>query len=432
MTTEALIGLIGFLVLLVLIFLRVWVGLGMIIVGFVGMIILKGFGFTQNILGNDAFTQATGYAMTCMPMFTIMGTVISHTGLGAKLYRWAKALVGHITGGLGMATVCACALFAAICGNSQITALTLGRISFPEMKKAGYSDSIAAGGIAAGGGIGVMIPPSLGFMIYGIITEQSIGRLFMCGLIPGIVLTVLYCSVYYIVGKTHPDTVPVSEKATRKELIDSTKEVWPVILLMVIMLGGIYGGIFTATEAGAVGAVCSIIIAKFTTKGAMTKKVFYDAMLDGSRTCGMVMILLIGAKIFLRFITVSGLATIACGAILSMNVSKYVIIAAIFVLYLLLGSMFDIMSAILLTVPFLFPVITQLGFDPLWFGVFVVGMMEMGDITPPVGLSTFIVAEAFHLPTKTVFKGIAPFIVCQFVFMVLITVCPQICLLLVK
>lgn len=328
--------------------------------------------------------------------------------------------------------MCACALFAAICGNSQITALTLGRIAFPEMKKAGYSDSISAGGIAAGGGIGVMIPPSLGFMIYGIITEQSIGRLFMCGLIPGIVLTLLYCTVYFITGKRHPEMVPVSERASRKELLDATKDVWPIMLVMAIMLGGIYGGFFTATEAGAVGALCSIIIAKFTTNGAMTKKVFYGAMLDGTRTCGMVMILLIGAKVFLRFITLSGLATIACDAILALNVSRYVIIAMVFLLYLLLGSMFDIMSAILLTVPFLYPVLTQLGFDPLWFGVFVVGMMEMGDITPPVGLSTFIVAEAFNLPTKTVFKGIAPFIVCQFIFMLLITVFPQICLLLVK
>jgi C4-dicarboxylate transporter DctM subunit len=430
MTYEAWIGVIGFAILLTLIFLRVWVGFSLMIVGIAGIIFLRGFGYVGGMIANDPFTTSTGYTMTCLPMFTVMGTIISHTGLGAKLYRWARALIGHVRGGLGMATVFACALFAAICGNSQITALTLGRIAYPEMRKAGYGEGIAAGGIAAAGGIGVMIPPSVGFILYGLLTEQSIGRLFMCGLIPGIALTLLYCSVYFIVGCRRKDLVPTSAKADRKELIESTKEVWPVILLMVILLGGIYGGIFTATEAGAIGVVASIIIAFASSRGSVNRQLLYDAFVDGLMSTGMVMILLVGAKIFLRFISLTQLTAILGAWITGLNVSRYVILAIVFVVYLILGSCFDILSAVLLTVPFLYPIMTSLGFDPLWFGVFVVGMMEMGDITPPIGLSGFVIAEAFKLPTKTVFGGVAPFILCQFIFMVLICIFPQIALLL--
>lgn len=431
MTPEAWIGVIGFIILLLLIFMRVWVGFSLIIVGIVGICFMKGLGYAGSLISNDPFTTSTQYSMICLPLFTVMGTIISHTGLGSKLYRWARALIGHITGGLGIATVGACALFAAICGNSQVTALTLGRIAYPEMKKAGYRDSIAVGGIAAGGGIGVMIPPSIGFMLYGLLTEQSIGRLFMCGLIPGIILMLMYSMVYVVVGKIHPDWVPTTERASKRELIDSTKEVWPVLLLMVILLGGIYGGVFTANEAGAIGVVFSLIIAAFASRGSVNKKLVYEAFLDGIISTGMVMVLLIGAKVFLRFISLTNVTNLLGEWIMGLDVSRYVILAIVFVMYLALGSMFDILSAILLTVPFLYPIMTGLGFDPLWFGVFVVGMMEMGDITPPIGLSGFVVAEAFKLPTKTVFGGIAPFIVCQFVFMLLICIFPGICLMLV-
>ena len=201
-------------------------------------------------------------------------------------------------------------------------------------------------------------------------------------------------------------------------------------LLMVVLLGGIYGGIFTATEAGAIGVVASIIIAFASSHGSVNRQLLYDAFVDGLMSTGMVMILLVGAKIFLRFISLTQLTAILGAWITGLNVSRYVILAIVFVVYLILGSCFDILSAVLLTVPFLYPIMTSLGFDPLWFGVFVVGMMEMGDITPPIGLSGFVIAEAFKLPTKTVFGGVAPFILCQFVFMVLICVFPQIALLL--
>ena len=431
MTNTVYLGIIGFAILLVLIFLRIWVGFALIIVGIAGMCVMKGLGYAGNVVGNDPFTTATAYSMTVMPLFTVMGTIISHTGLGTKLYRWARAMLGHVKGGLGIATVCACGLFAAICGNSQVTAVTLGQTAFPEMKKAGYDEKLAAGGIAAGGGIGIMIPPSVGFMLYGLLTEQSIGKLFMCGLIPGILLTAMYSAVYAIVAHVKPEMAPTSTKADRKERIESTKDVWAVILLMVILLGGIYLGIFTATEAGAIGVVASILIAQFTTKGGIKRRVLYQAFLDGVITSGMIMMIMVGAKIFLRFMSLTGLTTALGNWIANLQTSRYVILAIVFVMYLVLGSVFDIFSAILLTVPLLYPVMTQLGFDPLWFGVFIVGMMEMGDITPPIGLSGFIISEAFKIPTSTVFRGVVPFILCQFVFMILLCIFPKICLLLV-
>ena len=428
MTTAMWIGVIGFLVLLILIFLRVWIGFAMILVGFVGIAILRGVGIAGGVLGSEPFTQATNYTLTCMPMFCVMGTVICESGMGEKLYRWAKSLIGHIRGGLGMATVCACGVFAAICGNSQITAMTLGTVAYPEMKKAGYSDAISVGGIGAGGGIGIMIPPSVGFIVYGMLTEQSIGKLFMCGLIPGILQVVLYCFVFFLVATIKPSAAPRTEKHTWRERLDTTKDVWSIVVLMVLMLGGIYGGFFTATEAGAIGAIGSIIIALLTR--SLTKDTLYRAVVDGARMSATVLILLVGAKVFLRFITMTNLTTYLTQIIVGLDVSRWVILFCVFLLYLVLGCVFDIMAGIMLTVPFLYPIMTALGFNPLWFGVFVVAMMELGEITPPIGLTCFVLSDTCKVPVGTVFKGVLPFIAAALVFVFIISIFPQITLLL--
>ena len=424
MTPEIWIAIAGFAVLLVLVFLRVWIGMALIIVGFIGLWILKDFSFAGNILSNEPFTQATRYTLTCMPLFSLMGAVIKNSGMGSGLYTWARSLIGHIRGGLGMATVIACGIFAAICGNSQITAMTIGKISYPEMRKAGYSDTVAVGGIGAGGGIGIMIPPSVGFVVFGIITEQSIGKLFMAGMIPGILQVILFCVVYYIISRVSPKSAPASPKSTWSERIKTTGGVIPVVLLMILMLGGIYGGFFTATEAGAMGATGSIIIALAQKK--LTKKTLYLALVDGARMTATVMILLIGANVFLRFITVSNLTTLVTQFVTGLNVSRYVILLFVVLLYLVLGSVFDIMAGILLTVPFLYPIMTGLGFDPIWFGVFVVAMMEMGEITPPIGLTCFVLSDSCEVPVHRVFKGVLPFIAASFVFIFIICAFPQI------
>ena len=429
MTTSMWIGVIGFIILILLIFSRIWIGFAMIGVGFIGLFALKGFGFATGVLGSEPFTQATAYELICMPTFCIMGSVIVDCGMSDKLYNAAKAFIGHIRGGLGMATVSACGVFAAICGNSQITAMTLGKVAFPEMVKHGYDESIAAGGIAAGGGIGIMIPPSVGFILYGMLTEQSIGKLFICGLIPGILQVVMFCAVFYIIARVRPEKAPRSEKTTMKQKLNSLKGVWSTLILIIIMLGGIYGGFYTATEAGAIGAIGSIVIA-FATKSITWKRLWIDVV-EGARMSAAVLILLIGAKVFLRFITASGLATYLTNFIIGLDVSKYVILFFVFILYLILGAVFDIMAGLMLTIPFLFPIMTTIGFDPFWFGVFVVAMMELGEITPPIGLTIFILSDAVKLPVAKVYKGVVPFICASFLFILILCVFPKIALLLI-
>lgn len=428
MTTNMLIGILGFVVLLALIFYRVWIGFALIAVGFIGITLIKDISYAGSMVVNEPFTQAINYNLTCMPLFCVMGAVICESGMGSQLYRCARAFLGHLRGGLGIATVSACGIFAAICGNSQVTAMTIGKISYPEMRKAGYADTLAVGGIAAGGGIGIMIPPSVGFIVYGMITEQSIGRLFMCGIIPGLLLIVLYSAVYVITSCVKPDLVPRSAKADRRERLESLRDVWAILVLVVLMLGGIYGGIFTATEAGAIGAVGAVVISAVTRK--LTWKTLYTSIIEGARMTATVMILLIGAKVFLRFITLSGLAGALTDFIIGLDVPRGVILFGVWILYFIVGACFDIMAGIMLTVPFLYPVMTALGYDPLWFGVFVVAMMELGEITPPIGLSCFILSDVCDLPVTRVFKGVLPFITAAFIFDIIICVFPQITLLL--
>jgi tripartite ATP-independent transporter DctM subunit len=428
MTLSMWIAIAGLLLVLVLVFLRVWIGFALMIVGFLGLILLRGFDPATKVLASEPFTQTAVYAFTCMPLFCLMGCIISNTGIGENLYDWAKKMIGHVKGGLGVATVIACGLFAAICGNSQVTAMTLGKVSYPEMRKIGYNEAISAGGIAAGGGIGIMIPPSIGFIIYGLITEQSIGRLFMAGLLPGILQVILYSAVFLIIGRIKPAWVPATPKATWRERTVSLKGVFPTLLLMAVILGGIYGGVFTATEAGAVGAAASLLIA--ACMRSLTKRNMYEAFTEGVRMTGMVMILVIGAKIFLRFVTVSKITVHITDMIVGMDANRYAVLAVVFLLYLVLGSVFDIMAGILLTVPFLFPIMTGLGFDPIWFGVFVVAMMELGEITPPIGLTCFIISGTVKLPVEHVFRGVLPFIAAALLFVGVICVFPEFCLLL--
>lgn len=429
MTTSMWIAVAGFVLVLVLVFLKVWVGFALMGVGVVGLIVLKNLGFATAYLGMEPFSQTAVYSFTCMPLFCIMGSVIANSGMGEKLFAWAKTVVGHIRGGLGMATVVACGFFAAICGNSTVTAMTMGKVAYPEMKKAGYNGGIAAGGIAAGGGIGIMIPPSAGFIVYGLLTEEPIGQLFMAGFLPGILQVVLFCLTFSVMGRLRPDYVPASNtRSTMKEHLSTLKSVWSVIVMMIVVLGGIYGGVFTATEAGAVGAAASIVIAAATR--SLNGKVLYDSFVEGAKMTGMVMMMVVGSKIFLRFITISQLTGFLTSLIIGLGVSKYVILFFVFLLYLVLGSMFDIMAGILLTVPVLYPIMTGIGFDPIWFGVFVVAMMEMGELTPPIGLNCFVIAGTTNQPVGTVFKGVMPFIAADIILVLLLAIFPQIALLL--
>jgi len=428
MTPEMWLAVAGFIVLLVLVFLRVWIGFALIIVGFVGCWIIKDFTFAGNILANEPFTQATHYTLTTMPMFCLMGAIIKNSGMGMGLYGWARNLIGHIRGGLGMATIGACGIFSAICGTSQITAMTIGKISYPEMQKAGYSDEVALGGIAAGGGLGIMLPPSFAFILYGIITQQSIGKLFLAGVVPGLLQIAIYCFVYFLISRLRPKSAPASTKSTWKELLQATSQVWSMVVLIFLMLGSIYGGFCTATEAGAIGAAGALLIALINRK--LNRQMLYTALVDGAVMTAICMILLIGANIFLRFITVSSFTSFITQTIIGMNVSRYVILLFVFLLYVILGSSFDILALMMLTTPFLFPIMTGLGFDPIWFGVFIVTMFQIGELTPPIGLTCFVLSTAVNEPPLKVFKGVSPFLLGNLMLIVSICAFPQIVLLL--
>jgi len=325
-----------------------------------------------------------------------------------------------------MATCLACAAFAAITGSSIAGAVTMGKVALPEMKRYKYDDKLATGCVASAGTLAILIPPSLGFILYGILTEQSIGVLFMAGILPGILLTILFIVTIMIITARHPNLGPSGPKTSLKEKVVSLKNTWPMVVLFLLVIGGIYMGIFTPTEAGAVGAFGAIVITLASRR--LTTKNLLDSLRETAVTTAMVMLLFIGAFLFMRFLAISKLPFLLGGLVAGLTLSKYVILAAIIVLYIILGMFLDIMSAIMLTVPILYPAIIAMGFDPIWYGVIMVLVMEMGLVTPPVGLTVFALAGVTDVPTGTVFRGILPFVIAMIVCVVLLTVFPEIAL----
>ncbi len=424
--SSELVGIIGVLVMLVLIFMRVWVGAAMILVGFLGFAYLDGWDKAFIISGTEPYSQIAFYIISCIPLFILMGIVVSRTGIAGDLYNAANKWIGNMPGGLAMATMVASGGFAAVCGDSAATAAAMGEVAFPEMKKLGYDNKLAAGCIAAGGSIGILIPPSLGFILYGLLVQQSIGKLFMAGVIPGILEVVIYSITILILCRINPRLGPPGPKTTIREKASSLKNVWLMIGLFVLVLGGIYMGVFTPTEAGAVGAFGAIAIALLGRR--LTRKNLSSSMVETAKITAMIILLITGAFIFLRFLAISGLPTMLSEFVAGLTVSKYVLLIGIIIFYLLLGCFLDIFACILLTLPFIFPVTQALGFDPIWFGVIMVRCMEVGLITPPFGLNAFILSGVIDVPAGTVFRGVLPFVLADFFHIALLCALPVISL----
>jgi tripartite ATP-independent transporter DctM subunit len=424
------IGVIGLIVLVILLFTRMWVAMTMFVVGFLGCWILSDFPTALSVLGTVPYSQSMSYTMACLPLFVLMGVVLARSGLGADLYNFAAKLLGRVRGGLAMATVTACAFFAAVCGDSVTTAVTMGKVSYPEMKRHNYSSKIATGCIVAGGTIGVLIPPSLCFIIYGLITQQSIGALFMAGMIPGILQAVFYVATIFILCKIKPDTAPVGQPVPMKEKIKSAKSVWPVIVIFVLIMYGMYGGWFTPTEGGAFGAFVSIVISFLNRR--LSPKGWFDALKEAVINTAMVYFLIVSCYVFLRFMALSELPRAFSNFVATLNndyhVPGFAIMFAIVVMYIILGCFIDVMAAILLTVSILYPVILTLGYSPIWFGVIVVRLMEIGMVTPPFGLNLFAIAKTTKEPMGTVYRGIIPFLMADFVHILLLLAIPQLSL----
>jgi C4-dicarboxylate transporter, DctM subunit len=422
------VGAIGLAVLVILLFARMWIGAAMALVGFLGYSYIIGIDPALAVLGTIPFSTIAWYPMSTVPLFIFMGVVLFNSGVGASLYDTAYKWIGSMRGGLAMSTVVACALFAAITGVSAPAVVTMGKVAVPEMRKRNYTDELATGSIACAGTMAFLIPPSMAFIIYGILTETSIGLLFMAGLLPGLLLVLLFIATIMIITTINPESGPAGPKTTFKEKILSLKGTWHTLLLFLIVLGGIYGGVFTPTEAGAIGAFGAILITVFS--GRMNFKSLMESLLEAGQTAAFVFLMIIGAYILMKFLAVSRLPIALSDIVAGLSFPPMVIFAGILVLYVILGMFLDIFSAVIITIPVIFPLVMSLGFDPIWFGVIVVIVIEMGLVTPPVGMDVFVLSGAIDVPLITIFRGVVPFLVAMVICIILLAIFPQIALFL--
>ena len=419
-------GIIGIVVLLIFLFGGMWLGFAMAFVGFCGLMMVMGFENATMIMATIPYTTLAYYPISALPLFVLMGVVVGSSGIGNDLYHTAHKWFGRLPGGLAIATIFASGGFAAITGSSSAALVTLGSVAIPEMKKYNYNDKLAAGVIAAGGTIGILIPPSLGFILYAILTEESVGRLFMAGMIPGILEILFYVITVFIICGIHPHYGPRGPKSTIAEKIVSLKTTWPVLALFVLVIGGIYGGVFTPTEAGAIGAFGSIVIILIMRR--LNLHGIAQGTLEALKLTGMIFVLVIGAFVFNHFLAMTKLPFMLSSLIEGITLNKYIILGFIILLYIFLGMFLEIFSCIVLTVPIIFPTVHALGFDTIWFGVIMVRVMEVGLITPPIGMNVFMLGGVTNMPLETIFKGIVPFFIADILHISLLILFPAISL----
>ncbi len=423
------IGLIGIIVVFVFIFLNTPIGISLALVGFIGVGIVRGMDSGLSTLGVDAFRTAASYNFCVIPLFVSMGFLASKAGLSDGAFEAIHKWIGHVRGGLAMAATGACAMFAAICGGAVATATTVAAVALPQMRKHGYDDVLSLGVLAAGGNLGFLIPPSMGFMLYAIITEQSIGTLFISGILPGILLTFLFMFTIWIMCRLKPSLAQPSPGASWKERFVSTRHTIPSIILILLVLGGIYAGFFTPTEAGAVGVLGVIIIGLANRR--LTWQGFISALRESAKLYGMVFILIIGTMIYSRFLVVTELPLYLSETIASVEVSPHVVLIICLFFYILIGFIMDIMAMLMLTVPILHPVLVSLGFDPVLLAVLTIITVLMGHISPPVGIVVFGLAGYVRdVPVYTIFRGALPFLITMLVCLAILIAFPQISLLL--
>lgn len=426
MSSDA-VAIIGFVVLFVLMLLRVPIGMAMGLVGVSGFAYLTSGGPALKIVGHTTMRTVTDFNFAVVPLFLLMGAFATTSGMSRELFRAANAFLGHLRGGLGIATIAACGGFAAICGSSVATAATFSRVAYPEMRRYKYPQSFATGVIAAGGTLGIMIPPSTVLAVYGLITEQDVGKLFVAGILPGIVAVIMYMVTISIIGWVKPDFLPAGPRASWKERRESVRNVWATVLLFAFVVGGIYGGMFTATEAAGMGAGGAFLIG--LVRGRLSKGDILRSLLESTRTTAAVFTILIGALLFGYFLTITQTPQKVTEFLTGLGLGSYGILTLILLMYLVLGCLMDALAMIILTVPIIFPVIKQLGFDPIWFGVIIVMTVELGLIHPPVGMNIFVIKSVIDdVKISTIFYGVLPFIITDILRLILLVVFPIIAL----
>ncbi|ARP98716.1 TRAP transporter large permease [Pseudorhodoplanes sinuspersici] len=422
MSTNA-VAIIGFVSLFTLMLLRVPIGMALGLVGVAGFGYLTSAGPALKIVGHTTMRTVTDFNYAVVPLFLLMGAFATTSGMSRELFRAANAFIGHLRGGLGIATILACGGFAAICGSSVATAATFSRVAYPEMRRFKYPESFSAGVIAAGGTLGIMIPPSTVLAIYGIITEQDIGKLFVAGVIPGILAVIMYASTVTIIGYLRPGYLPTGPKASWPERVESVKSVWATLLLFAFVIGGLYGGIFTATEAAGAGAGGAFIIGLL--RGRLSGKDILRCLLETTRTTAAVFTILIGALLFGYFLTITQTPQKVTEFLTGLGIGNYGVLTLILLMYLLLGCLMDALAMIILTVPIIFPLIKEMGFDPIWFGIVVVMTVELGLIHPPVGMNIFVIKSVLEdVKISTIFAGVIPFIITDLIRLVILVAFP--------
>ncbi len=418
-------GILGIAILIILFLLRMPVAFAMILVGLGGFAYLATPSAALGLLGRDFFDYFSAYQLSVIPMFILMGTLAYASGISRRLYQATYSWVGHFRGGLTIATVFACAGFGAICGSSTATAATMGQIALPEMKKYNYDDTLATGTVAAAGTLGILIPPSTVFIIYGILTEQSIGKLFVAGILPGIILSIFFAVTVAILCWRKPSIGPPGPPTTWKERFRATTGIIEALILFLLAIGGLFLGWFSPTQAGAIGAGGTLVIG--LVRRQLSWRSFIEAGKEGLRTSCMVMFIITGAIIFGRFMAVSRIPFLLAEWLGGLPIPPMAIMVLIIMIYFVGGFFMDSMALIVLTVPIFFPLVKALGFDPIWFGVIIVLIGEMGVITPPVGVNVFVIKGiAPDVPLEKIFKGIFPFLYALIIMTIILMVFPQI------
>ena len=404
--TEAL---LGFACIFGLALLRVPLAFAMGIVGIAGIGLTRGWQPAMASAAQVVYETGFAYTLSVIPLFILMGNFVARAGLAHELFQAAYAFIGHLRGGLAHATVAACAGFGAICGSSIATAATMSKVAYPSMKRMGYSDSLSTGVMAAGGTLGIMIPPSTIMVIYGIVTETNIGKLFAAGVIPGLISAAMLMLTIWIVTGRDPEHAPPGERTTWPDRWRALRGIWGVALLVVVVLGGIYGGIFTATEGAGFGAAGAFLFA--LARRRLTWTILFQVLVESARTTAMLFTLLIAATIFANFVNFTTMPGDLKEWITHLGLSPIMIIAAMMAIYVLLGTVMEELTMVLLTIPLFFPIVTALGFDPVWFGVLIVMIVQIGLISPPVGMNLFVLNSLLPgVGLGSIFRGCWPFV----------------------
>ncbi|MFM1856914.1 MAG: hypothetical protein RLZ83_2223 [Pseudomonadota bacterium] len=419
-------GLLGFAAMFVLMALRVPIAVAMGLVGLVGFALMRSWPAAFSSAAGE-FTDIGAYTLSVVPLFVLMGNFVTRAGMSRDLYRAAYAFIGHRRGGLALSTIAACAGFGAICGSSLATTATMARVAMPEMQRFHYAPAFAAGSVCAGATLGILIPPSVILVIYGIMTEQSIGALFAAGLLPGLVALGCYMLASVWITSRHPEYGPPGDKADAAARWAALRGIWGVLLLFALVMGGMYGGLFTPTEAAGVGAMGGFVFA--LARGALTWGVLRDVLVESARTSAMLFTIVIGASLFANFLNFTDLPTALKDFVTGFGVHPILVIVAICLVYVVLGTAMESLSMMLLTVPIFFPLVTALGFDPVWFGILVVCVIEISLITPPVGMNIFVLSSVVpQLPTTTIWRGVLPFVAADVIRMAILIAFPALSL----